>query len=47
MPKHTGAIVSDRFDTMSWRETYDQARRVLRELDEELRSRTPRPRWTW
>lgn len=34
-PKHTGAIVSDRFDQMAWRDTYDQAG-ALRELSEHL-----------
>ncbi|MFD4196709.1 VWA domain-containing protein [Amycolatopsis thermoflava] len=34
-PKHTGAIVADRFDTMAWRETYDQAG-ALRILAEDL-----------
>ncbi|WP_432138645.1 VWA domain-containing protein [Streptomyces sp. bgisy154] len=37
-PKATGAVVADRFDTMAWRETYDQAA-ALRELGEELNER--------
>ncbi|WP_031102456.1 VWA domain-containing protein [Streptomyces sp. NRRL S-146] len=35
VPKATAAVVADRFDTMAWRETYDQAPR-LAELAEEL-----------
>ncbi|PXY16542.1 VWA domain-containing protein [Prauserella muralis] len=34
-PTHTSAVVSDRFDTMAWREIYDQAG-TLRELAEDL-----------
>lgn len=34
-PKATTAVVADRFDTMAWRETYDQAA-ALRDLAEEL-----------
>lgn len=34
-PKATGAVISDRFDDMAWRETYDQAA-ALGELAEEL-----------
>jgi uncharacterized protein with von Willebrand factor type A (vWA) domain len=37
-PVHTGAVVSDRFDEMAWRDTYDQAR-ALRTLAEELNER--------
>ncbi|MEU0234058.1 MULTISPECIES: VWA domain-containing protein [unclassified Streptomyces] len=38
VPKATAAVVADRFDTMAWRETYDQAPR-LTELAEELNER--------
>jgi uncharacterized protein with von Willebrand factor type A (vWA) domain len=36
--QHTHAVVADRFDQMSWQETYDTAP-ALRELDEELSQR--------
>ncbi len=35
---HTGAVVADRFDTMAWTETYDQAA-ALRELADDLAER--------
>ncbi|MGW2283969.1 VWA domain-containing protein [Streptomyces phaeochromogenes] len=41
--RHTAAVVADRFDRITWRDTYDQSA-ALRELAEELNERHDRTR---